>query len=315
VGIVVFIQDLEFKNLIPPLAKEEYEQLEENILKEGISEPIVLWNGIIIDGNNRYKIAQAHNLEYKTISMDFKERIDVIIWVIRNQMGRRNLNDYNRSVLALELETIIADKAKERQKLSEGRGVKGVQNSAQVKKTRDEVAKIARVSHDTIAKVKVIEKEGSEEVKDQLKKREISINKAYGGIRKNNNARTCTICGKEKPANEFSTNYNECRICATSRKSAGITAEQARKLNEKFPDEELNAMYEEMKNPHPSEEEHGKNICKSIISDFEKLLNSFNTNINKFTFMESQFQNAKNVKPLIEANIKNLEKIINFIKE
>ena len=43
----------EFKNLIPALSAEEYAQLEANILQEGIREPIITWNGFIIDGHNQ----------------------------------------------------------------------------------------------------------------------------------------------------------------------------------------------------------------------------------------------------------------------
>jgi hypothetical protein len=46
----------DFKRLIPALTQEEYKQLEDNILKEGIREKIITWNGYIIDGHNRYEI-------------------------------------------------------------------------------------------------------------------------------------------------------------------------------------------------------------------------------------------------------------------
>lgn len=36
-----------FKNLLPPLAKEEYKGLETRILKEGCREPLILWNNTI----------------------------------------------------------------------------------------------------------------------------------------------------------------------------------------------------------------------------------------------------------------------------
>ena len=51
----------EFENMIPGLTDDELSQLEENILAEGsIVNPIVVWNGVIVDGHNRYKIAQKH---------------------------------------------------------------------------------------------------------------------------------------------------------------------------------------------------------------------------------------------------------------
>ena len=60
--------DPEFESICPVLTNDEYAQLEENILSEGlILTPLVVWDGTIIDGHNRYKIAQAHpGIEFRT---------------------------------------------------------------------------------------------------------------------------------------------------------------------------------------------------------------------------------------------------------
>ena len=45
--------DPEFENVIPPLTKDEYHQLEENILDDGrIMMPIAVWGDIIVDGTD-----------------------------------------------------------------------------------------------------------------------------------------------------------------------------------------------------------------------------------------------------------------------
>ena len=90
--------------------------------------------------------------------------------MINNQFGRRNLSNYQRSVLALELEGVFSDRAKEN--LSDGG--KGCQISDKVD-TKKELAKVANVSHDTIAKVKKIQSTATHEVKAQLNNGEISI--------------------------------------------------------------------------------------------------------------------------------------------
>ena len=175
----------EFKKLIPPLTTEEFKQLEENCIKEGIREAILTWNGFIIDGHNRYEIANKWNLDFQTKSKHFKDEEEVKEWMILNQFGRRNLSNYQRSVLALQLEEVFKEKAKEKQKLSEG---KGIQKSEDLKKpevvTIKEVAKVANVSHDTIAKVKVIEAKAPEEIKEKLATGEVSINQVYQEIKK-----------------------------------------------------------------------------------------------------------------------------------
>jgi N6-adenosine-specific RNA methylase IME4 len=175
----------DFKRLIPALTQEEYKQLEDNILKEGIREKIITWDGYIIDGHNRYEISQKWGLDCQSESMHFKDEDEVKEWMILNQFGRRNLSNYQRSVLALELEGLFREKAKEKQKLSEG---KGIQKSEDLKEpefvTIKEVGKLASVSHDTIAKVKKIQEKAPEEVKQKLSTGEVSINQVYQEIKK-----------------------------------------------------------------------------------------------------------------------------------
>jgi DNA modification methylase len=128
-------------------------------------------------------------LEYESESKRFKDENEVKEWMIHNQFGRRNLSNYQRSVLALELESVFSEKAKENLKASGENFGKGTQISAnpiEIKpiETRKELAKVANVSHDTIAKVKVIEAKATQEVKAQLSTGEVSINQAYQEIKK-----------------------------------------------------------------------------------------------------------------------------------
>ena len=176
----------QFKELIPPLSNEEYKQLEANCLDEGIREPILTWNGYIIDGHNRYNIAQQWNLEFKTESKNFKGEDEVKEWMILNQFGRRNLSNYQRSVLALQLEDVFRAKAKESkaEKVSHFRNTGEVLQISATPDTRKELSKVAAVSHDTIAKVKKIQEKAPEEVKAKLATGEVSINAAYKEIKK-----------------------------------------------------------------------------------------------------------------------------------
>lgn len=65
-------------------------------------------------------------------------------------------------VAELELEPMLRAKAKEQQACGQG-GVLLVKNSAQAKptKTREELAKIAGVSHDTVSKAKAVLESGN----------------------------------------------------------------------------------------------------------------------------------------------------------
>ena len=69
--------DKEFESLIPPLSAEEFQQLEENCVKEGIRDALITWNGILVDGHNRFKIAAKHGLHWNEKRMEFADRDEV----------------------------------------------------------------------------------------------------------------------------------------------------------------------------------------------------------------------------------------------
>jgi DNA modification methylase len=172
----------DFKRLIPALTQEEYKQLEDNILKEGIREKIITWNGYIIDGHNRYEISQRWDIDFETESKHFDNKTDVKVWMVLNQFGRRNLTKYERSVLALVLSEYYEEKAKETQ----GKRTDLLVNSpkSEPKDTRKELSKVASVGEQTIARVKIIEAKANEETKEKLRTGEVSINQAYQEIKK-----------------------------------------------------------------------------------------------------------------------------------
>ena len=105
--------DPEFKDLIRPLRRKEYLQLEENILDEGCRDPIIIWNDYIIDGHNRYSICTKYSIPFNTLSKDFASREEVIVWICKNQLGRRNITEETRKYLIgrqYESEKIIDNK-------------------------------------------------------------------------------------------------------------------------------------------------------------------------------------------------------------
>jgi len=177
--------DPEFQNLIPALTPEEFSQLKENILSEGVRDPLVCWrNGdlTLLDGHNRYRICKENEIHFNIIERDLKNREEAKTWIIKNQFGRRNLNKYQRSVLALQLEDIFREKAKEKQ--AEAGKNKLCQKSDKAVHTKRELAKTASVSHDTIAKVKVIQEKANDEQKQKLQEGQESVNKVYNELKR-----------------------------------------------------------------------------------------------------------------------------------
>lgn len=89
----------EFKNLIRPLKKKEYLQLEANILSDGCRDPIVVWKRYIIDGHNRYEICMRHGIPFEILEMEFACKEAVLAWICANQLGRRNITEETRKFL------------------------------------------------------------------------------------------------------------------------------------------------------------------------------------------------------------------------
>lgn len=91
--------DPEFKNWIMPLRDDEFDGLEENIIQYGCTNPLDVWNNIIVDGHNRYKICQKHCIPFQVHVMTFDSREDAKNYMIKNQLSRRNVTPEQRDYL------------------------------------------------------------------------------------------------------------------------------------------------------------------------------------------------------------------------
>ena len=93
--------DPEFESRIPPLTDDEFQQLEENILADGvIISPIVVWEGVVVDGHNRFRIVEKHpHISFTTCERQFENRHEALAWICKNQLGRRNLTFQQKKYL------------------------------------------------------------------------------------------------------------------------------------------------------------------------------------------------------------------------
>jgi len=91
------IIDEEFKSLLPALDNLTYGQLKENLIQYGCREPLALWDGVLVDGYNRYAICTEHDIPFNTVDMAFNSREEATIWIIKNQVSRRNLTPMQMS--------------------------------------------------------------------------------------------------------------------------------------------------------------------------------------------------------------------------
>ena len=185
-GLHELIIDKEIASVFPPRTSKDEETLIMQLRTEGCRDDLITWHGIIIDGHTRYRVCHEYNIPFSYREMSFPSKERAKLWMIENQVARRNLSVFQRCVIALPFERAYKEEAEKRrrEKISEYRKTGEMpQNSAVSKETRDALADLVGTSHDTIDKVKYILKNGSDELKEEVSRGNISIHKAFTSLK------------------------------------------------------------------------------------------------------------------------------------
>lgn len=201
--------DPEFRDLIPPLMDEEQKMLEESILRYGCEQPLVVWNSVLVDGHNRYGICQKHEIPFYVEEKNFEDRDDAMMWMLRNQLGRRNLTDYNRGEMVLKLKKQVAADAEKRMLagVHDENPPANLQEGRASKETFSYLGKLAGVSGRQMRKIDKLANDADEETKQKLRSGKVSVHRAYTDLMEKEHAgevKTCDRCKKEKSISEFS---------------------------------------------------------------------------------------------------------------
>lgn len=192
--------DPEFRDLIPPLTLEERAGLERSILAEGVRDPIIVWDGVIVDGHNRHEIASGQNadgviLPFRVAEREFEDRRAAEKWILENQLSRRNLSDVARYRIGEKLRERYAAEAKERQREHGGTAPGKPKNtlpdsskSVGPSHTDKRIAKDANLSRDKVQKLRKIE-QAEPALLDAIDEGRESVNSAYKRVRKQEKSR------------------------------------------------------------------------------------------------------------------------------
>jgi hypothetical protein len=101
--------------IFPTLGPAELQELADDIAANGLRNPIVMLNGKILDGRNRWEACKLANVEPRCSEFDGD---DPVSWVVSQNLVRRHLTPSQRAVVAFELLPIVEKEAKERQRRS-----------------------------------------------------------------------------------------------------------------------------------------------------------------------------------------------------
>ncbi len=139
--------------LFPSLSDEELRSLADDIKENGLLEPIVVHKDEILDGRNRFQACEVAGVDPQFIAWDGEG--SPTQFVISKNLQRRNLTASQRAAIAFELLPLLEAEAKERQRLSRGKGVKGAKDpSTSTGKSSEHAAEVTGCSSTSVEQVK-----------------------------------------------------------------------------------------------------------------------------------------------------------------
>ncbi|MCC6072347.1 hypothetical protein ACFSQU_07855 [Massilia sp. GCM10020059] len=210
----------ELRSFVDPLTAIEYAALERSLLAEGCRDALVLWGDTLIDGHNRYEICQRHGIEFKTVqNTTFASLEDVMLWMIDNHLARRSVSDYQRGVLALRKKNIVSTRMMQRAEqpaAEEGDAPKVPEPPPW--NTREDIAKAARVSSNTISQIERIQKAATPELVEAVRTGTISINAAANVAQLPEAMQVAAVAGGRKELQQAARQVREQKAATRPRK-------------------------------------------------------------------------------------------------
>lgn len=170
--------DEEFKDLLPVLTPEDYNMLEQSLMKNGFDKKfgkIKVWfpkgnvgNGYIVDGHNRFKICKKHNIKLENGDFEqvkFDSRDNVKKWIFENQLARRNLSIVDKYEIVEKYSVTLKVAAKKNQ----SDGGKGLINITRIN-VMTEKAKMMGISEGSYYKLDKIMKSNNDDINRNIGK-------------------------------------------------------------------------------------------------------------------------------------------------
>jgi hypothetical protein len=159
--------------LFPRLPKDELKSLAADIKLKGLLHGVVRYQGRVLDGRNR--LTACKMAKVKPWFVEWDGNGSPTEWIISENLIRRHLSASQKAVVALDLLPLLEEEAKERQRLSQGRGKKVAQNCATFSgKASSAAARIVKTSSTYVEVVKAISKVAPELI-EKVRNGDLSI--------------------------------------------------------------------------------------------------------------------------------------------
>ena len=208
----------ELRSFVDPLTDIEHAALERSLLAEGCRDALVLWRDTLIDGHNRYEICQKHGIPFRTVhNNNFASIEEVMLWMIDNHLARRSVSDFQRGVLALRKKELVSARVAENPPQEEGDGA-AADDGSPPWNTREDVARAARVSSNTISQIERIQKAATPQLREAVRSGAISINAAANVAQLPEEQQIAAVAGGRKELQQAARQVREQKMAARPRK-------------------------------------------------------------------------------------------------
>jgi hypothetical protein len=201
--------------LIDPLTPVVYAALERSLLAEGCRDELVLWRDVLIDGHYRYDICRKHGIPYRTVSNNrFDTLEEVMLWVIDNNLARRSVSYFHRGMLGWRRKELGAQRSAQAPEKDEAAD----DPNDPPWHTREDVARAARVSANTLGQIERIRKTAAPELVEAVRSGTISINAAANVAALPPEAQVAAVAGGRKELQQAARQVREQKAGARPKK-------------------------------------------------------------------------------------------------
>lgn len=178
----------ELSTVLPPILEQQLRMMDESIQQYGVLDAVRIWKGttLIVDGHNRVGICKKHNIPCPIEEMEFASINEAKLWMIKNQLGRRNASKFVKCELVLQQRDALMGEGKRKQGWRKGAAdvFPNLGKREDTINTEKFLAEIAGVSKGTLYCARWLLDHADEEALTQLRNDEISIYSAWNRLSK-----------------------------------------------------------------------------------------------------------------------------------
>jgi hypothetical protein len=160
----------EYADIFPMLSESDIRELADNIKTRGLIEPIVLLDGKILDGRNRYEACRRAAVRPRFIEFDGATAppgaipFDPLAYVLSKNLHRRHLSESQRAMVAAKLATMKRGRPEE--------------NAPIGANTQGAAAEQLQVGRRSVQRAREVIEHGADELREAVESGEVSVSAA-----------------------------------------------------------------------------------------------------------------------------------------